>query len=111
MSTEQNCSRRSVPELMREWADVFERKNSNYGNSWEISGETIYQWIFKSIPNMGWTPQKVIFLGLLVRMLDKLLRASNLIIKGEPDKVGEAAYETLADLGVYAFMAASLSRQ
>jgi len=92
-----------VPEAIAAWAAKYRDKNDNYGNSWLLSGQTLALWFPQGL-KLTTTRQQIMH-GLVVRMLDKLLRASNLELAGEPDKVGEKASETFFDLGVYAFMA------
>jgi len=55
------------------------------------------------------TTRKFIMFGLIVRMLDKLIRTAHLELTVEEDKVGEASSETFGDLGVYSFMAAAVT--
>jgi hypothetical protein len=92
-----------VPDAIEAWAAKFRDKNANYGNSWLLSGETLALWFPQGLHIK--TVRQQIMHGLVVRMLDKLLRAANLELAGEQDKVGEKASETFFDLGVYAFMA------
>jgi hypothetical protein len=95
----------SVLKIMQKWTDTYKRKNSNYGASWLLTGQTLSLW-FPSGVKID-TPRKFIMLGLTVRMLDKLIRAAHLELTSEDDKVGEKSSETFGDLGVYSFMAAS----
>lgn len=96
-----------VIKIMESWTDTFRRKNSNYGNSWLLTGQTLALWFPNGIKIDS--TRKFIMYGLIVRMLDKILRAANLELGGEADRVGETSHETFGDLGVYGFMAASVS--
>jgi hypothetical protein len=92
-----------VPVAIKAWAEKFENKNDNYGNSWMLSGETFSLWFPQGLNII--TPRQQIMHGLITRMLDKLIRAAHMELAGVQDKVGEKASETFFDLGVYAFMA------
>ena len=92
-----------VPLAIQAWANKYKDKNQNYGNSWLLSGETLHMWFPKGLVLDN--ERKQIMHGLVVRMLDKLLRAANLELTATQDLVGEKASETFFDLGVYAFMA------
>ena len=95
----------AVTGLMQRWGGTYEKKNANYGTAWLLTGETMSLWFPKGITVD--TPRKFIMLGLTIRMLDKIIRAANLELAGEEDKVGEKSLESYGDLGVYGFMAAA----
>lgn len=88
------------------WSETYKEKNSNYGSSWLLTGETLSLWFPEGVTVD--TPRKFIVLGLVVRMLDKLIRVSNLELTGEVDKVGEKSVDTFGDLGTYGYMAAAM---
>lgn len=94
-----------VVSMMGQWTSTYKKKNSNYGSSWLLTGETMSLWFPQGVTID--TPRKFIMFGLTVRMLDKIIRASHLELAAEQDKVNEASSETFGDLGVYSFMAAS----
>jgi hypothetical protein len=96
-----------VPDVMEKWAETYKDKNDNYGASWLLAGETMHLWLGTVVLD---TPQKHVMYGLMTRMLDKFIRAGNLLLRETSDKVGEAAQDTLSDLGVYSFMAATAAR-
>lgn len=97
-----------VQDIAQQWVGTtFVEKNSDYGNSYIVAGETIKLWFPDGI-NLD-TQLKMTFFQLLTRMLDKLMRVSNLILRGKENKVSdEKAYQTIADNGVYSFMAAEI---
>jgi hypothetical protein len=95
----------AVSSIMAQWTDTYKKKNSNYGSSWLLTGETLSLWFPQGITLD--TPRKFVMIGLVFRMLDKIIRASHLELTAEKDKVDEQSSETFGDLGVYAFMAAS----
>lgn len=95
-----------VPDLMEGWASKYKDKNSNYGSSWLLTGQTLTLWFPDGIKLDS--PRKAIIYSLLTRMLDKMIRLANLELRAEPDKVGEASYDTACDLGTYGFMTAAL---
>lgn len=97
----------SVPKILEAWLETYKNKNSNYGNSWLLTGQTLNLWFPQGI--VLDTPRKQIVHGLIVRMLDKIIRLAHLELVGEPDKVGEKSSETAGDLGVYGFMAGAVT--
>lgn len=93
---------KAVVPVMEKWQAKYRSKDENYSASWLLTGETLHMWFGTVTLD---TPQKHVIYGLVTRMLDKIIRGTNLELTREPDKVGEAAQETFADLGVYGFMA------
>ena len=96
-----------VPDIMEAWTNTFRNKNSNYGNSWLLTGQTISLWFPQGVKLD--TVRKQVVHGLLTRMLDKIIRFAHLELLGEDDKVGEKSAETVGDLGVYGFMASAFT--
>lgn len=92
----------AVVEKLREWTATYKAKNENYGNSWLLTGQ-ILALIFPQGVMLD-TPRKFIVIGMVTRMLDKILRYANLELTAEQDKVGEKSSESAFDLGVYGFM-------
>jgi len=97
----------SVITVLEQWTATYKKKNANYGNSWLLSGQTMSLWFPQGITLD--TPRKFIMHGLIVRMLDKLIRAAHIELTSEKDKVGELSSDTFGDLGVYSFMASAES--
>lgn len=97
----------AVTKMMEKWTDTYRKKNANYGNSWLLTGQTLALWFPQSVKLD--TTRKFIAMGLVVRMLDKILRYANLELTAETDKVGEKPSESAFDLGVYGFMAGTAS--
>lgn len=93
----------AVVETMKLWTDTYRRKNQNYGNSWLLTGQILALAFPEGIKVD--TARKFIVLGMVTRMLDKILRYSRLELTAETDKVGEKSSESALDLGVYGFMA------
>lgn len=81
-------------QLVKEIADLHERKNQNYGAEEDPLSN------FKMCRLLGVSP----FTGILVRMSDKWARIQALA-KGKPDLVGESIVDTLKDLSVYSLLA------
>ena len=96
-------------ENLETWKEGFQRKNENYGASWQMAGETLNLWFPDGITLDTLRKQQIH--GLIVRLLDKLIRAANLELTGEPDKVGEASQDTFCDMGIYSFMGASICQE
>jgi hypothetical protein len=97
-----------VIKLSQEWlGQTFVAKNEDYGDSYILTGKTVDLWFPDGV--VLDTPLKKTYFGLLTRMLDKLIRTSNIVLRGTVEKVqDERAYQTIADNGVYSFMAAEI---
>jgi hypothetical protein len=93
----------AVTKMMERWTDTYRKKNENYGNSWQLTGQ-ILSLVFPEGVTLD-TPRKFIVIGMVTRMLDKILRYARLELTVEKDKVGERSSESAFDLGVYGFMA------
>lgn len=98
----------SVLDIMQQWSNTYKDKNANYGASWLLSAQTLSLWFPEGLKIDS--TRKFIMFGLLVRMLDKIIRAAHLELTTEKDKVGEASSDTFSDLGVYSFMAAAAAK-
>ena len=92
----------AVTKMMERWTDTYRKKNANYGNSWMLTGQ-ILALVFPEGVTLD-TPRKFIVMGMVTRMLDKILRYARLELTAEKDKVGEKSSESAFDLGVYGFM-------
>lgn len=92
----------AVTKMMEKWTDTYRRKNENYGNSWLLTGQ-ILAMVFPEGVVLD-TPRKFVAIGMITRMLDKILRYARLELTAETDKVGEKSSESAFDLGVYGFM-------
>lgn len=97
-----------VKDIAGQWiGDTFVQKNNDYGNSYIIAAETIQLWFPEGVSLDS--PLKITFFQLLTRMLDKMIRTSNLILRSKTNEVeDEKAYQTIADNGVYSFMTAEV---
>ena len=97
-----------VQELATQWmSKVFVNKNTDYGNSYILCVRTLRLWFPEGVALD--TELKTAYYQLLVRMLDKLIRASNLVLCNLRNRVkDEKAYETMADNAVYSFMTAEV---
>lgn len=104
----QLCRAERVRQIAEEWVGTtFVEKNQDYGNSYIVAAQTLELWFPEGV--MLDTPLKTTYYQLLVRMLDKLLRTANLVLRQGEEKVkDEKAYVTIADNGVYSFMAAEV---
>jgi hypothetical protein len=95
----------AVLKIMERWTGTYRAKNSNYGNSWLLTGQTMHIWFPAGVTID--TPRKFIMFGLITRMLDKIIRAAQLELTAEKDQVGEKSGESFGDLGVYGFMSSA----
>lgn len=98
----------AVHDIARQWVGTtFVEKNADYGNSYILAAETLQLWFPGGV--LLDSGIKTTFYQLLVRMLDKLIRTSNLVLRQGTEMVkDEKAYVTIADNGVYSFMAAEV---
>lgn len=95
-------------ELMKKWLNVYEAKNADYGDSWKKTGE-IFAILMDGREVSLKTPQQQNAYALMVRIIDKLSRFSNLYFSGDQMQVKtESLVDTMADCGTYCFMEASL---
>ena len=72
--------------VLEEMATIYEAKNSDYGNSFELSARLLDQ---------------PVIIGLLHRMTDKLSRACRLAAGVNPQVRDEVLRDTLLDLANY----------
>lgn len=95
-----------VREIAGKWiGETFIQKNQDYSDSYIVAGKTIELWFPEGV--ILDSQLKITFFQLLTRMLDKMIRTSNLILRGkDPEVDDEKAYQTIADNGVYSFMTA-----
>ena len=95
--------------LLHDLADVYESKNDDYGNSWEVAGQLLWQMADGESIELE-SAEDVIRFGLWTRRMDKIVRAFN----GEhrtDDLNHESVMDTHADEAVYAVMQATLSER
>lgn len=102
------------PEILREIARLQEKKNDDYGNAWELTGQTLALWCeANDVDEIDMLADAENFnsLFLYAHRLEKLIRAFN----GEFMTEGELNHESLADShedeAGYAGMHASLVRR
>lgn len=104
---------KSPDEILRENAETYKDKNSDYGDSWRLAGLTIALWLEHSgvdeltLPTDEGTWNSI---GLFTRRLDKMIRSFNAQFV-----VDELNFESTADAhedeSTYAAMHASLIRE
>lgn len=92
-----------VLEHLKAWTQKYQDKNDNYGNSWLLTGETLSMWFPHGLHIK--TTRQFIIMGLLTRILDKVIRTAHLELGDRADKVGETSSDTMFDLGIYGFLA------
>lgn len=102
-----NHSTPRVARRLRSRATLFKHKNRDYGEACLGAGVILNAMFPEGLLIKG--EQKFSELGLLVRMLDKMLKGTNLRFKnGRQAAKGGKSSDTLDDLGVYSFMWADL---
>lgn len=99
-------------QILRANAETYRKKNSDYGNSWRLAGETLSLWLRHAgleTVEIDTDPETWNSLGLFTRRLDKLIRAFNAEFVVE-----ELNFESTADAhedeSTYGAMHASLLR-
>lgn len=96
-----------VAQRLRNRASLFKSKNRDYGEAYLKTGEILDRIFPNGLLIKG--KQKFREIGLLVRMLDKILRGTNLRFNNSRQQVkDEKSQDTLDDLGVYSFIWAEL---
>lgn len=99
-----------VLELMDKWKKTFEKKNNDYGSSWEKTGKII-EILFDGKPINVFSAKQLNAFALLVRILDKICRFVSLYFLNNKQKVNdESLSDSLADMGTYGFMLAGLMK-
>jgi hypothetical protein len=88
-------------QILAEAGDLHSRKNLNYAGPGMDPFKN-----FKECEGFGIPAWK----GVLVRESDKWMRIKHLA-QGMPDMVGESLYDTMLDLGNYAFIMAALLKE
>lgn len=94
-------------ELLKDLSELYKKKNADYGSSWEKTGK-ILNILFdgKEIKINSIKDYNV--LSLLIRILDKVCRFTNLYFINKDMKVNEKLTETCADNSVYFAMLSCL---
>lgn len=88
--------------IQKEQYKLFCMKNRNYGP------ENISVGVINLVDNED---IKVSLTGLWFRMNDKIQRLKQLVIKNQPDEVGESIEDTYNDLSVYGIIAQIVNRK
>ncbi len=102
-----NNSTLRVAQRLRNRATLFRNKNRDYGEAYVKVGEILDRIFPDGVVIKG--KQKFSEMGLLVRMLDNVLRGTNLRLKNNQRRVKDKkSQDTFDDLGVYSFMWADL---
>lgn len=96
-----------VGSILRDGADLYDRKNADYGDSWRKQGRILAAMFPNGITLK--TEEDFTKFFVVTRMIDKLNRATNIefITKGQQVK-DETVKDTYQDLAVYAAMIGSL---
>lgn len=96
-------------EILRELADLYERKNEAYGDSWRVCGDILYLMAGGPTEISLDSPEDWMRLGLYTRRVDKLCRAFN----GEFGDIDAMDFEAIRDShedeAVYGVMAGTLA--
>ena len=96
-----------VAQRLRSRATLFKHKNRDYGEAYLRVGVILNVMFPEGLLIKG--EQKFSEIGLLVRMLDKMLKGTNLRFKNGRQAVKDGkSSDTLDDLGVYSFLWADL---
>lgn len=116
-STADDDNPRSAVDIMEASQRLYERKNADYGDSWQLAGKTLALWLDHQgieelrIPVNDYTMNS---LGLFTRRLDKMIREFNgwfMLEEGEELQVNESIVETHQDDVPYAAMHTQLAEE
>lgn len=98
-------------EILEDASELFQKKNSDYGDAWRLAGETMAMWAAENdIDSINpQNEQQMVSLCLYIQRLHKLLRGFNLEFGGKtPDF--ESASDSHEDNTTYAAMHAAHTR-
>jgi len=102
-----NHSTPRVAQRLRSRASLLKHKNRDHGEAYLKIGEILHALFPEGLLIKG--EQKFCEMGLLVRMLDKILQGTNIRLKNcKQGANGAKTQRTLDDLGIYSFMWADL---
>lgn len=87
---------------------LFQEKNAAYGDAWKKAGQILSIILPDGVKLED--ENDMIFMGVMVRKIDKLVRAINLKFNSDVNNLGEKIQDTLQDDGVYSFMLATHER-
>ncbi len=99
-----------IEQIFDERKELFIKKNKNYSNSYIKTGKII-SLILENQKLVISNEKDQIAIGLMHRMLDKIVRYINLRFTEQEDEVQESIAETIGDLGVYSFMLQELEEE
>lgn len=102
---------RSPQQVLEDSAELYERKNEDYGDSWRLTGKilaTIVQHQGEDSIEIPADPKFFNLLGLYTRRLDKLVRSFNGTFMRDELEVDEPVVETVEDQAPYAAMQTAL---
>ena len=99
--------KQKIIDLFDSRKDVFDKKDSDYGEAWIKSGE-LFEKIFPSGITLNTWRDHCAY-QLITRKMDKLLRYINLrFVNSGKQKVRESISDTLGDDAVYSLMLSAL---
>lgn len=108
---------RTATEILADSKDLYERKNEDYGDSWQLVGKTLAMWLEHqgieklTLPVNEYTLNSM---GLFFRRLDKMSREFNgwfCMQEGDDYRVNESIAETHQDDVPYSAMHTQLAEQ
>jgi hypothetical protein len=100
---------KNVTDILQDGAELYEKKQSDYGDSWRLVGE--FLWLLTDEEGVELTSKDdFISFGLYTRRLDKLARGFNGDLLAD-DLNFEAVQDSHEDESVYAAMHAALASE
>jgi len=99
-----------VEQIFDERKELFKKKNKNYGSSYIKTGEII-DLVLEGNPPILKNTVDIIVIGMIHRILDKIVRYITLRFTEQEDEVAENIAETMGDVGVYSFMLQELEEE
>ena len=94
-------------ELLTQLSELYKKKNEDYGSSWTKTGE-ILEILFEGKEIKINSIKDYNVLALLIRILDKICRFTNIYFISKNMKINEKLVETASDTSVYWSMLACL---
>jgi hypothetical protein len=95
---------KSVPELIEEHGETYEKKNEDYGDSWRLVGPALYVMMNQESVVLD-SPEDWTRVSLYVRRMDKMIRSLQMEMSDGNEFNYESVMDTHGDESIYAVMA------
>lgn len=103
-----------VLDILSDSHELYQKKNSDYGDSWKLVGKTLAMWLDhqdEDTLEVPAEPEPLNALGLYFRRLDKVIRSFNGTFIQDEMEVDESVPETTRDQVPYAAMQTEIAEK